>query len=289
MQLLTDLTIFGAQGVPGTSPSARLAVPLGILVFYGSIYLLLRANLGTRRAYLVLATSFFGFMIIMSLFWTLGAPGTPQAAGPTYLPTQPSDAYQPTWTPFAGDSLVAERPDYAFVQDYPDGFGEVPEDFARTGNAGVESTLSFFAESGRQPVSGFDSDWEPVEVLYAEAPNGFPVVAVTFQEPPPEEGAEAEAGAEPDAEAGGEADVEAAPEAEAEGDDPAGDPAEEPETVTLFAFYDEGAPLFPGFVFIGLSLLGFLLHAALLNADEGREQRELAELAPEEEKVPAGA
>lgn len=257
MDQLTDLTIFAASGVPGTSPSARLAVPLGILVFYGSIYLLLRANLGTRRAYLVLGTSFFGFMFIMSLFWTFGAPGTPQAAGPTYLPTQPSDAYQPTWTPFAGDSLVAEREDYAFVQDFPDGFSELPEAFASSASAGVDTIKSFFSESGNAP-NGFDEDWEVADTLYAEAPNGFPVIAATFEEPAPEEGEE---------------------------------PPEEPaEPVTLFAFFDEGAPLHPGRVFIAIALAGFLLHIVLLNADERREQRDLEEVAEQEEdKVPAGA
>lgn len=264
MDLLTSLTTLAAAGVPGDAPSARLAVPIGILVFFGSIYLLVRSNLGTRRGYLVLATSFFGFMIILSLFWTFGAPGTPQAVGPTYLPTQPSDAYQPTWTPFAGDSLVAERPDYAFVQDYPDGFSEVPEDFTATAQGGIDSIAGFFAAEDHRPVSRFSESWEPVEVLYAEAPNDYPVIAVTFQPPPPAE--------DPDAD-GGEA------------------PPAEGETVTLFAFFDAGSPLFPGIVFITIAAVMFALHAVLLNADEARERRDLAQLAPaaEEEKVPAGA
>lgn len=260
VQLLAGLEILAAQGVPGTAVSARLAVPIGMLVFLGTVYMLLRANLGTRRAYLVLATSFFGFMIIMSLFWTFGAPGTPQAVGPTHLPGQPSDAYQPTWTPFAIDSRVAERPEYDFVQDYPNGFEEPPE--GASVGAGVEAIASFFAGDGRQPVTGFDENWEPGQTLYAEAPNGYPVVAVTFAPPADEEEGEA-------ADDGGQA-----------ADD---------ETVTLFAFFDAGAPLFPGIVFIIVAVIGFLLHVALLNRDEAREQRELAELAAEEEeKVPAG-
>lgn len=252
--LLHGQALLAAAGVPGTSPSARLAVPIGILVFYGSVYLLLRSSLGTRRAYLVLATSFFGFMIILSLFWTFGAPGTPQAVGPTYLPTQPSDAYQPTWTPFAGDSLVAERPDYDFVQQYPEGFGEVPEGLAA--GTGADAIAGFFAQDGHQPVNGFAESWEPVEVLHREAPNGFPVIAVTFEEP-----------------------------AEDAGDDP-------PETVTLFAFFDPGAPLYPGLVFVTIALVMFLLHVVLLNGDERRERRDLEEVAEAEapeEKVPAGA
>lgn len=265
VDMLAGLEILAAQGVPGDSISARLAVPIGALVFYGSIYLLLRAAVGTRRAYLVFATSFFGFMIILSLFWTFGAPGTPPAVGPTYLPTQPSDAYQPKWTPFAQDSLVAERPEYAFVKDYPDGFGEVPADFERQAASGADSIAGFFGESAHQP-GDFEEDWEPVEIVYAEAPNDFPVIAVTY-EPPAEEGEEA-----------------------AEGGEAEGGAEEEVEPVTLYGFFDPGAPLFPGIVFIVVSLVGFLLHVFLLNADERREQRELAEAAEEErEKVPAGA
>lgn len=268
VDLVTSLTTFAASGVPGDSASARLAVPIGILVFFGSIFLLLRANLGTRRGYLVLGTSFFGFMIIMSLFWTFGAPGTPQAVGPTHLPTQPSDAYEPTWTAFAQDSLVAERPDYAFVQDYPEGFSDVPEDFKGAVGTGTDNILGFFAESKHKPVSDFDENWEPTETLYAEAPNGYPVIAVTFA--PPAEDAEEE---------GGEA-------AEGEGGE-----AAEGETVTLFAFFDAGAPLFPGIVFIIIAVLGFILHAFMLNADERRELRDRAAVTPEQEqeKVPAGA
>jgi len=302
VDLLTSLTTFAAAGVPGDSPSARLAVPLGILVFFGSIYLLLRANLGTRRGYLVLATSFFGFMIIMSLFWTFGAPGTPQMVGPSHLPGQESDAYEPAWVPFAGDSLIAEEPDYQFVQDYPDGFEEVPDGLAGAAETGTEEIIDFFAETEHKPVTDFDDDWEAAETRYAEAPNGFRVIAVTL-EPPAEEGEEEAAGegedaAAEDEEAVGEGEDAAAEEEEdpaaedeeaaGEGEDAAAE-EEEVEPVTLFAYFDEGAVRFPGYVFIGLALAGFLLHAVLLNADEAREQRDLAEVAPEEEKVPAGA
>lgn len=266
MDLLTSLTTLAAAGVPGDAPSARLAVPIGILVFFGSIYLLVRSNLGTRRGYLVVATSFFGFMIIMSLFWTLGAPGTPQAVGPTNLPSTPSDAYTPTWTAFAGDSLVAERPEYTLVADYPSGFGEVPEDFVATARGGVDAISGFFAVEDHRPVAQFSQSWEPVDIQYAVAGNDYPVIAVTFEPPPPVA----------DPEAGGET---------AEPADPDGEAA----SVTLFAFFDEGAPLFPGFVFVGIALAGFLLHAVLLNADEARERRDYVELIAEQEKVSADA
>lgn len=258
VDLLGGLVV-AVEEIPADSLLAKLAFPLGIIVFLGTTYLLLRSNLGTRRAYLVLGTSFFGFMIIISLFWTFGAPGTPQAVGPSHLPGPPRDAYEPTWVPFAQDSLVAERPEYQFVQDYPDGFGEVPEDASIDPKAGQGAIVDFFtaedAEFDREPADGFSADWVVDQTRYAEADNGFPVIAVTFVEAN-EDGEVAEDGGE----------------------------------VTLFAFFDAGAPLFPSLVVVGLSVLGFAIHAPLLAADENRQRREEAELAePEEEKVPAGA
>jgi hypothetical protein len=251
LELLGDLTVIAAEGVPADAPSARLSVPLGILAFFGSIYLLLRSNLGTRRAYLVLATSFFGFMFILSLFWTFGAPGTPEAVGPTYLPTQQSDNYEPGWTPFAQDSLVAEREEYAIVQDHPSGFGSVPSEFESEAEEGADDIASFFATDDAGGV--VEEDWEIEAIDYAEADTGQPVIAVTYLET-----------AEGEVVDGG-------------------------EEATLFAFFDEGAPLFPGFVFVFLSVLGFALHAFMLSRDEARERREVAEdLAQEDERVPAG-
>lgn len=260
MDVLPGLTVIAAEGIPADSPLAKLAVPIGALVFFGTAYMLLRSNVGTRRAYLVLGTSFFGFMIILGLFWTFGAPGTPQAVGPSYLPGQPRDAYQPKWVPFAQDSLVAERDTYSFVQDYPEGFGEVPEDMGDRAQDGAGSIAGFFAEEDteidRKPVGGFSEDWQVDEIRYAEADNGLPVIAVTYLE--------------------------------------TGDQGEEvvadPEEVTLFGFFDPGAILFPGLVVVGVAVLGFAIHAPLLAADENRQRREEAEAAqPEDERVPAGA
>jgi len=44
------------------------------VLFVGSIYLLLSAVFGLRMGYLVLAVSFFGWMIVLSALWTFGQP-----------------------------------------------------------------------------------------------------------------------------------------------------------------------------------------------------------------------
>lgn len=178
---IAALVLASETGVPYNSLLARLAVPLGILVFLGGPYLLLRSNLGTRRAYLVLATSFFGLMIIFSLFWWWGAPGTPRFTGPTNLPGQPADEYRPTWVSFAEDSVVAQTEPYASLLADPGAFGPVPE-AAPDVEEGVSVTQTFFSSAAAgQRVQ---ETWEVAEgPEYAVAENGQPVIRVTFADP----------------------------------------------------------------------------------------------------------
>ena len=253
LDLLTILaSAANEEFVPPSDWRAIISLPAGIIIFLGGIFVLLRSNLGTRRAYLVEATAFFGFMVIMSAFWTFGAPGTPQAVGPTNLPGTQPNAYQPTWTPFAGDSLVAQDPRFDLATEHPEGFGPVPEDFQQEAETGATDIQTFFAsEAGGGNLGDLD---EVTEIEYAEAANGYPVIAVTYQ-PMNESG------------------------------EPEGDLA------TFFAYFDAGNPIFPGQVFLLISLLGFLLHLWLLDHDERRARKETAELADqgEGEKVPVSA
>ena len=52
------------------------------IVFVGSVYVLLSAIFGLRMAYLVLAVSFFGWMIVFSAIWAFGQPRFPPPVGP---------------------------------------------------------------------------------------------------------------------------------------------------------------------------------------------------------------
>lgn len=236
MATMSALVLFAAQGTPPDSIVAKLAVPLGALFFLGSIYMLLRSNLGTRRGYLVFGTAFFGFMIIQSLFWAFGAPGTPIATGPTNLPGQPANEYQPTWVPFAGDSRLAQG-EYAWVADAP--FGPVPEEFAAEAEVGVGDIQGFFSAEEHEVIK---ATWKPSTVEYARQDGGYPVLRVTYVETD-------DAGA---AKPGGKQE-------------------------TLYGFFDKGNPSFPAVVFLFISLAGFALHALLLDRDEQRTKRELAE------------
>jgi hypothetical protein len=76
------------------------------ILFVGSVYVLLSAVFGLRMGYLVVAVSFFGWMIILSTLWTVGPGilGTPANLGPR--------GYEPHWQVFvAGTGAVPSKYD----------------------------------------------------------------------------------------------------------------------------------------------------------------------------------
>jgi hypothetical protein len=263
-----ELVLATEGGIPYTDPLAKIAVPLGFLIFLGLPYLLLRSNLGTWRGYLVLGATFFGLMLIFSLFWAFGAPGTPQYTGPTNLPGQVADEYQPVWISFAEDSNVAATEPYQGLIAEDAFTTDIPEEHAEIVAGGVEDIREFFVteEAGAQIGETWVVDGEPA---YAVTDDGVPVIRVTYAE---------------------------TFQLTAEGELPEGAESEEqigqinPEggSFTAYAFFDAGNPFFPSLVFIVVSLLLFALHAFLLHRDETRSRREARELVTEEpERVPA--
>lgn len=89
-----------------------LTIVAAVVLFLGSVFLLLSAIFGARMGYLVSATGFFGFMVILSVIWVFGVPGsTPPFRGPR--------GEQPAWIAVAqGPSLASEE---VPVQQYPGG------------------------------------------------------------------------------------------------------------------------------------------------------------------------
>lgn len=86
-----------------------------IAIFMGSLYIILTGILGWRQAYYVLMTSLMGFLILLSLVWLLGAPGTAPGFGPR--------GREPVWIPFLADSELGQD----FLQEtqqFPDGWDE---------------------------------------------------------------------------------------------------------------------------------------------------------------------
>jgi hypothetical protein len=298
--------------VPSDDWRGAIALPAAGLIFLGAVFLLLKANLGTRRAYFVEATCFFGFLTILTLFWGFGAPGTPRFTGPQSMPGQPVDYYVPKWVAFAADSTLADER-FPIVKQYPEGFQEErgeqdaeaaegegegqAEGQAETAGAsdaasgGAEEIGNFFREQ-RGGLQLIGDDWvQDGPPLVAEAETGEKVVGATYAKP----FALNDEGEIPEGPDGQplftEEDV-GTPIPE-DFTVPSGvddDVAElvTPERFTGFAFFDPGFAFFPSLVMIVLAMGGFVLHALLLARDESRERtRAVEEIVVEREPVGA--
>jgi hypothetical protein len=83
---LTTPSCIGFQVECGTMLKGGLAVLMGFVLFIGSPMLLLSAVFGRRMAYLVVAVSWFAWIMILSSIWTFGfysqGPSTPVNLGP---------------------------------------------------------------------------------------------------------------------------------------------------------------------------------------------------------------
>jgi hypothetical protein len=94
-----------------------LATIMGFVLFIGSVLLMLSFVFGRRMGYLVLAVSFFGWMILLSAIWTFGfySQGieTPVNLGPR--------GAEPAWVIEAAGT--DPQPVYEVFDRYPDGEG----------------------------------------------------------------------------------------------------------------------------------------------------------------------
>jgi hypothetical protein len=59
-----------------------LVVLTGFVLLPGSVFMLLSANFGALKGYLIAATAFFGFLAMLSAVWLFGLPGTTPLTGP---------------------------------------------------------------------------------------------------------------------------------------------------------------------------------------------------------------
>ncbi len=90
----------GVEGIPGEHIASKLAVPLGILFFCGSVFMLLWSNYGAKKGALIYAVAWSGFSVMIGVFWWFGAPGTPVATGLQNFPGQAGDHYAGKWFAF---------------------------------------------------------------------------------------------------------------------------------------------------------------------------------------------
>ena len=131
-----------------------LATIAAFVLFCGTIYVLVAAVFGNRMGYLVTATSFFAFMLILSALWVFGAPGTTRYLGPK--------GTLPTWIAVAqGQRLQSET---VPIEQYPAGPWKEPSKAQR---AEVEPASLAFQEflateaGGELRSAGLEGELEP--------------------------------------------------------------------------------------------------------------------------------
>jgi hypothetical protein len=126
-----------------------------VVLFIGSVYVLLTAVFGLRMAYLVLAVSFFGWMILWSALWALGAPGTLKSLGPR--------GTEPHWEVFAASTGAVESTEFPETGAYPGPPWRDPGDQAESAVESVRTAVQKWLVTqaggepeapGEQPVPG---------------------------------------------------------------------------------------------------------------------------------------
>lgn len=210
------------------------------ILFVGSVYVLLTAIFGLRMGYLVLAVSFFGWMLILSTLWTLGAPGTPRDLGPR--------GTEPHWQVFAaGTTTVSTK--YPETRSYPGGRWQDPnaktDPSVDTVTAGMQAYLQQEAAAAltKQGKSVCTPTSPPLARCFTLDPTTFVVQDMKFVN------------------AGG------TELAGAHGFYALGGPQ-----VSIFAYRDKGDVPVYSYAFLGVSLVGFLGHLPLLDAAEKRRR-----------------
>ena len=230
----------------------------------GSVYMLLAANFGALKGYLIAATAFFGFLVMLSAVWLFGLPGTTPLTGPK--------GTQPTFKFFTINDPEASA--YDRVRDFQGGAGngwrEAPAE-AAAGSA--DETLRAELDTARQAAVSelieetnrdVEDSSEELDVtnldakVYYTIQDGTEVAAVVISPKTP----------------------------------PAGSGLQRPDFApkTSFAYRDPGSPYLPSILFLVGSLVLFVAHMLLLGLAERRRPLGVA-LTPSTEagRQPAGA
>ena len=136
-----------------TNIEGTLVVVIAMILFAGSTYLLLSAVFGLRMAYLVAATGFFGFMLILAALWAFGAPGTPAFLGPK--------GDLPTWTPLAAGTDL-RSPTFPVVDEFPDGDWAPPDEAGKATEveAVTQAIQEFVAEEANAELAAAQIEGE---------------------------------------------------------------------------------------------------------------------------------
>ncbi|MEX0952316.1 MAG: hypothetical protein WDZ26_00630 [Nitriliruptoraceae bacterium] len=160
-----DLFLAVEAAIPADHPAAWLAVPLGIVFFIGSVYLLLWSSYGARKSAAITGVAWFGFSFIIGLFWWFGGPGIPAGLGISHLPGQANDHYQSGWHAFEEGSeragyfpSVNNIAEFVSLEEYTGVAGQSEEEIqGNPGHADVAGSVSQGSDRMRDqflPIDG---------------------------------------------------------------------------------------------------------------------------------------
>jgi hypothetical protein len=122
-----------------------LVVLTAFVLLPGSVFMLLAANFGALKGYMIAATAFFGFLALLSAVWLFGLPGTTPLTGPK--------GTQPTFKFFTLDDPAAGKYDSvrSFNGRAGNGWQEAPAGAAAGAQAGgAQETLRADLDVARQ-------------------------------------------------------------------------------------------------------------------------------------------
>lgn len=249
-----------------SGPAAVAVVATAALIFIGTIYYLLGTLFGWRRAYYITMVSLMGFMILLSLVWLVGLPGTGPGFGPR--------GREPSWIPF----IVGSE----FAQDFTEDIDRFPEGWDRPGK-------KYFGNPDEQQTGAIDSIGEIDTIKGAIEPAlaGYFQRLGTGSAKPADYNFRIELPAEQEAKLTPE--ERAVPVAIVRFKDVGGGqllfgariPAvagKHPE-ITVLALRDKGTVFLPSLYFLIASVVLFALHLWLLARDEIRQKAREAETA----------
>jgi hypothetical protein len=242
-------------------------------IFIGTIYYILSTLFGSRRAYYITMVSLMGFIILLSLVWLVGIPGSNPGFGPR--------GREPEWVPFLSTS--------AFGADYKDEIGTFPNGWDAPGK-------KYFGNPDKGKTGSIDASGEidtiktiikPALAGYFQKSGGsaneedydFRVAGTAAQEAdltPEEKALPASTVRFKDAGGGN---LLVGIEIPASGKHPA---------ITVFAYRDKGAVFLPSLYFLVTSVVLFALHLWLLARDEIKQRARDAATAAQPSTVSAG-
>lgn len=114
------------QGAGGLITCAPPSVVKGILVvvcalvlFVGSVYMIVSGVFGLRMGYLVVATAFFGWVLLLSTLWLFGVPFLKAGGQPSVLADLGPRGTEAHWQVFAAAAGPARTDRYPVTALYP--------------------------------------------------------------------------------------------------------------------------------------------------------------------------